>query len=144
MSEREIINRIGIIFLSYRRQLQGRLSGYNITLQQYRILKILAAREYLYPSEIAGMLYCDRPTATLIIRNLEKKNWIKKERDKDNGKLVRITITAHGINKFKEARKAADDIFDVEKTFSAREQKKLNTLLLKLQDGIAGIDYERH
>lgn len=132
----DLMNRVGIIFLTYRRQLQNSLSEFGITLQQYRILKILARKEFLYPSEIADTLFCDRPTATVIIKNLQKKNWVRRERDQNNGKQIMIRITSDGLIKFRETRRVADRLFNQGKIFSDRELQQLNKLLMKLQNEI--------
>ncbi|MFN2285956.1 MAG: hypothetical protein ACK2UQ_16200, partial [Anaerolineae bacterium] len=63
-----VIARMATSFLTWRRYLQNFLVPYKITLKQAYVLRQLTKREYLYPSDIASMLYCDRPTATVIIR----------------------------------------------------------------------------
>jgi DNA-binding MarR family transcriptional regulator len=59
----------------------------------------LERREVLNPSQIADMLYADRPTATLIIGNLQKSGWVAKEQDPENRRRFRVVITPRGRRK---------------------------------------------
>jgi DNA-binding MarR family transcriptional regulator len=94
-----LINKIGIIFLTHRRNYQRGFVPHNITLKQFFVLKQLVKTDFLNPSQIAEMLFCDRPTATVIIKNLERQGWIRREKDPENGKQVRIFITDGGREK---------------------------------------------
>lgn len=84
------------LFLEWRRFLQKRLVGYDITLPQLSLLKELNKKEFLLPLEIADYLHCDRPTASVIIKNLEKKELICRKKDEKNSKFHRIYISGKG------------------------------------------------
>lgn len=94
--------KIGIIFLTGRRQLQRKIAPMKITLKQYYLLRQLTKQEYLNPSQVADMLFCDRPTATVIIKNLERQNWIRREKDPENGKQIRLYLTDEGRKKYEQ------------------------------------------
>jgi len=132
---------IAMIFLTYRRQLQKAFTGQNITLQQYRFLKYLARNEYLLPSVIADLLFCDRPTASVVIRNTGKKGWIKKDKDTENAKQFKIKITPAGLKKITDLEKLPSllALFSdrIEKIFTREERKELERLLKKLWKGIS-------
>jgi DNA-binding MarR family transcriptional regulator len=85
--------------LRWRRFQHAALSTQGITLKQYYVLSQLEKKSYLYPSRIAELLYCDRPTASVVIGNLEKHGWVSRRRDPDNGKRVRVALTAAGRQK---------------------------------------------
>ncbi len=91
-----MMEKVGWLFLEWRRLRQKRISPYGLTIQQYSILKQLTKSDYLAPSDIAEWLHCDRPTASVIIKNLEKKEWIDRCRDEQNAKRHRIFITEQG------------------------------------------------
>jgi DNA-binding MarR family transcriptional regulator len=57
---------------------------------------LLNKREFLLPLEIADYLHCDRPTASVIIKNLEKKALIYRKKDEKNSKFHRIYISKVG------------------------------------------------
>ena len=76
--------RLSVAFLTWRRHLQRHLVPFGITLKQVYVLRQLVRREFLYPSKIAEMLFCDRPTATVVIRNLGKQGWVVREKDEQD------------------------------------------------------------
>ena len=88
--------RLSTVHLTWRRHLQQGLLPYGITLKQVYLLRQLARHEFLYPSKIAELLFCDRPTATVVIRNLEKQGWVSRTRDEQDRRQVRIVLTGAG------------------------------------------------
>lgn len=134
-SKPKIMNMIGFIFLTYRRQVQKELNEYDITFQQVRILRHLTGKKFLYPSEIADLLFCDRPTASVVIRNMERKSWIKKEKDTDNGKQIKISLTDDGRKKVKNLGRALmnmpERLYKPEDCFTEKELEKFEELLYK-------------
>lgn len=94
--EGELTEKLAWLFLEWRRFLQRRLAGYDITLQQMSLLKRLKKSDYLLPHEIADFLHCDRPTASVIIKNLERKGYVNRAKDEGNAKYRRISISKEG------------------------------------------------
>ena len=131
-----IISKMATAFLTWRRYRQSALVPHKITLKQTYVLRQLIRRDYLYPSQIATMLYCDRPTATVIIRNMEKAGWIVREKDKQNRKFVRISITEAGRQKLEELQNSAwaNPTFDPLACLSEEETQELERLLDKLNE----------
>ena len=85
-----VIGRIGVISLMWKRYLQKQLLPHNITLKQTYLLKQLIRVDFLYPAKISELLFCDRPTASVIIGNLVKNGWVQKDHDTENKKRVCI------------------------------------------------------
>lgn len=130
------MGRIGTVFLTWRRWLQKEYARYGVTLKQSFLLGRLAVHEYLYPSDIAQALFCDRPTASVIIRNMERAGWIERETDPKNGKRQRIRLTKAGFAKREEIRrdpKNPERLFDPQSCFDENELKQFKTLLEKLE-----------
>jgi DNA-binding MarR family transcriptional regulator len=128
-----LINKIGIIFLTHRRQYQRGFVPHNITLKQFYVLKQLVKTDYLNPSQIAEMLFCDRPTATVIIKNLERQGWIRREKDPENGKQFKIFISDAGREKLSEVRTVEnDDERDPFECLSPDERETLEKLITKV------------
>ncbi|HNX96732.1 MAG TPA: MarR family winged helix-turn-helix transcriptional regulator [Candidatus Aminicenantes bacterium] len=135
------ISRIGVIHLTWTRRLARQLLPFGLTLKQLHVLQELARRPVLYPAQIAGMLYCDRPTATVILRNLENQGWIEREPDLENRRRTRVVITPRGRAKVAEvaaAGFAGNRGLDLNRLFSAEEEEQLNALLRRLQDHLEG------
>ncbi|WP_282940171.1 MarR family winged helix-turn-helix transcriptional regulator [Paenibacillus sp. RC67] len=138
------MSRIGVIFLTWQRYLQKQLVPHQITLKQQFVLRKLVAKPSLNPSQIAEMLYCDRPTATVIINNMERQGWVQKSKDPLNRKLVHIAITSEGRDKLTSLKQAFDSIqeFDPLSCFSEEENEQLSKLLNKLSDHLQQIKHK--
>lgn len=130
------ISRIGIIHLTWSRQLQRQLLPHGLSIKQLHVLQELLRQEVLNPSAIADMLFCDRPTATVVIRNLEKKGWIKKERDPLNGRQFQVVITSAGRTKVEQILASGFDGnrgLRLEEALNGEEVRQLDRLLQKVQ-----------
>ncbi|KUO75264.1 MAG: hypothetical protein APF77_22370 [Clostridia bacterium BRH_c25] len=136
MSKLLLISKLGIVFLTWKRALQKELVPHKITLKQQYVLSQLAKKEYLYPSNIADMLFCDRPTATVIIKNMERMKWIRREQDAENAKMVRIYITGEGKQKLASLKGASgrEDMtrYDPLQCLTEEERNQLDVLLTKV------------
>jgi len=133
------IGRIGVISQIWKRNLQKQLHPHNITLKQIYLLKQLIQVDFLYPSRIAELLFCDRPTASVIIGNLVKYGWVEKNNDPENRKKIRISITLLGakkVNQVIESGYQGDKSLDLSTTLSDHEIKILDNTLIKLQNVI--------
>lgn len=131
-----LMSKFGVIFLTWRRSLQKDLVPHKITLKQQYVLKHLSKKDFFYPSQIAEMLFCDRPTATVIIKNMERNDWIKREKDDENRKQVKIYITEAGRMKLasmKNSVKSSDsNEYDPLACLSEDEKNQLDFLLTKV------------
>ena len=130
-----VMGRLGVAFLTWRRHLQKSVVPLKITLKQIYTLRQLARRDYLHPSELAEMLFCDRPTVSVILRNMKAKGWIRDEEDPENRKMKRVRITAKGRKKLENvgARWPREvTSFDPLACFSRGELAQFEGLLVKL------------
>lgn len=134
-----LMSRLGIAFLTWRRYLQKQIAPRGVTLKQQFVLRQLSRRDYLNPSEIAGMLYCDRPTASVVIDNLEKQGWVRREKDPQNRKFLRISLTPAGMDKLAELDQVGEPEFDPLACFNVDEKQELERLLKKLNQHLAQI-----
>jgi DNA-binding MarR family transcriptional regulator len=127
-----LMSRLGVAFLTWRRYLQRQLLPYGITLKQQFVLRQLARQGCLYPADIAEMLFCDRPTATVILDNLEKQGWVRREKDPANRKYVQVFLTSQGKSKLEELEEKPKADFDPLACLSPEEVDQLEALLVKL------------
>ena len=131
-----VMSRLGVVFLTWRRHLEKTTKSHSLTLNQYYILRQLKQKEYLNPSEIAEMLFADRPTATVVIDNLKKYGYVRKERDAEDGKRIRVSITEAGVRQVDKAEKDMEEMttFDPLACLSEEEKQTLEALLVKMQN----------
>jgi len=127
---------LSFAFLTWRRHQQRRLVPFGITLKQLYVLRQLSRNDYLYPSQIAEMLFCDRPTATVIVRNMARQGWVTREKDEQDRRQVRVILTAKGRTKLDEINQApwsdADQQVDPLDHLEKDEIVELDRLLTKL------------
>ncbi len=137
-----VIANVTIVSLTWKRYLQRVLVPYDITLKQAYVLRELARRDFLYPAQLANMLFCDRPTATVIVRNMKRRGWVAREKEAQNRKYVRIRITEAGKEKLAELAQSlvSENLFDPLACFSEAEVKELERLIDKLNNHFKKIE----
>ncbi len=130
------MNKIGRIYLTWTRNLKQQLVPHGITLKQQFVLMQLRNKPFLYPHQIAEMLFCDRPTASVIIRNMAKKGWVDKIKDEENRKQYKIIITDAGRDKYTSLNGASGkedmDRFDPLKYLNKEERQQLDQIVSKV------------
>ena len=144
-STTSVMQHLSTAFLTWRRHLQRRLVPYEITLKQVDVLRQLIRREYLHPSRIAELLHCDRPTATVIVRNMEREGWVTRAQDDQDRRQVRVAITEQGRRKLDEIAGATPrDLareLDPLGCFDERQVAELDHLLVRLNAHLARLEH---
>ena len=142
-----IIESISKAFLTWKRHHQRVTLPYGITLKQLYVLRQLERREILHPSEIAEMLYCDKPTASVVIKNMEKQGWIKRTPDPVDSRRTEITLEPSGRIKLVEIRRkpacSPRKSFDPLSCFTCEERAQLTKLLTKLNQHLKQLEDNR-
>jgi DNA-binding MarR family transcriptional regulator len=142
MEQTGSMGKLGTCFLVWRRWLARGYARHGLSLKQYYLLRHLDRVEYLHPADIADMLFCDRPTATVVIRNMEKAGWVVRTRDPENGKRFRVVLTPRGREKYVTARsdpQRPENLFDPLACFDAEERAAFDALLGKLEKHLADL-----
>ncbi len=88
-----------------RKNFNKEIKQYDISSEQYGVLKLVFESEKLTPTQIAELFKRDKATITRIIKSLEKKELIKKENI--NNRSFNILLTKKGIKTLKEVEKIA-------------------------------------
>ena len=84
------------------RKVTGKYTPYfkeiGITYTQYIVFMVLWAseEERVTVGEICEKLYLDSGTITPLLKKMEDKGWIKRERSKDDERIVLISLTKEG------------------------------------------------
>jgi DNA-binding MarR family transcriptional regulator len=143
VSRSAVMQRLGTAFLAWRRYRQRRVAPYGLTLKQSYVLGQLEKKAFLYPSQIAEMLFCDRPTATVVIKNMERQGLVERQRDAQDRRQTRIMITGQGKDKLAELGRSRPALsFDPLSCFSAEEIGELERLLARLNRHLEKIEKE--
>ena len=147
MTEMHILSLLARINRLIRRFLEAGLESRDLTFNQYNLLQLIATRSQIRPSEAAEALGCNRPTATVIINNLEKKGWVHRQTDPANRRQVLVRLTEDGCRKAEETRQwviAVKGSFDPLVGLSEEEIAQLRDLLERIghsvEDHLDGLE----
>jgi homoprotocatechuate degradation regulator HpaR len=72
------------------------LAQYDVTEQQWRVLRVVAEAGRLDATEVAVRASILAPSLTRIIKNLEQRKWIKRCKDAGDGRRVILELTPAG------------------------------------------------
>lgn len=139
-----IMQAVGTASLLWKRYAQKNIHPYGVTLNQYEVLRQLSKKGVLFPSDIAEMLFCDRSTATVVIRNIERKGWVERRVDAKDHRRFRVILTPAGARKYAEVPWDRPEFkrtrFKPTAVFSETEKEQLVSLLAKLIARLNSID----
>lgn len=76
----------------------------DITSVQFGILFILSLTDGLYQTQIANILGKDRPNITRMLDILESRNFLRREKDETNKRIIKVFITKEGMKKTEIAK----------------------------------------
>ncbi|MBL8045892.1 MAG: MarR family transcriptional regulator [Anaerolineales bacterium] len=107
-----------------------------LTESQFAVLEALYHLGPLCQGEISKKILRSGGNITLVIDNLEKQGWARRERDTEDRRLVRVSLTPHG-------RQTIEDVFprhvqaivEEMKVLSPAEKEQLSELCKKLGKG---------
>ncbi len=111
------------------------LDRLGITYTQYIALLVLWEQNSISVKEIGNLLYLDSGTLTPVLKTLEQKGFIKRERSAEDERVVNITLTKKGENLREQALEVPKEVGKCVKLESS-EAKKLYTLLYKILAGL--------
>jgi DNA-binding MarR family transcriptional regulator len=131
-----IMRALGVASLVWKRYAQKNIHPHGVTINQFEVLRQLKKRGTLFPSDIAEMLFCDRSTATVVIRNMEKKGWVQRQIDKQDHRRFQVTLSSSGLEKYQEVPWDTPAFrqtrFQPTACFTKKEKDQLVSLLAKL------------
>lgn len=79
------------------------LDGLGLTYPQYLVMLILSERDGLAVKAIGERVFLDSSTLTPLLKRLEAKGWVKRERDIIDQRQVNIFLTPTGRTKAEDA-----------------------------------------
>lgn len=81
---------------AFTRFYKPRLDALDLTYPQYLALLVLWERDDITVKALGERLFLDSGTITPLIKRLEARGLVKRKRDEDDERQVRITLTAEG------------------------------------------------
>ena len=124
-----------------QRHLRALLEPYGITPAQYLILECLWLRDGLAPKTLVDLLKFDSATLTGLIDRLERAELVRRERDTEDRRALKVQLTEKGQG-FKDTlrelrQRANEQILD---DFPQERREELKSTLVALITKIAPIE----
>jgi DNA-binding MarR family transcriptional regulator len=119
-------------------EFQKRLEEFNLTHQQYRILKFLKMEypEPLSMSEIKDMFIDRNSDFTRLADRLAEKGFIEREADPANRRRIMLSLTGDGLKLITAAEARFNDFEELVSHLSSQEVDIMNNLLTKIRENI--------
>lgn len=111
------------------------LDQLDITYPQYLVLMVLWEHEKLNVRDIGALLRLDSGTLTPLLKRLESKNIVKRERCTHDERIVEVSLTEKGKTIKEKAADIPNEIME-KVPLSATEIEQLKTILNKLLNTI--------
>ncbi len=89
------------IYASHRKitkEYKPLLDKLNLTYPQYLVMLVLWEKSPITVKELGEKLYLDSGTISPLIKNLEAKGFIKKQRDTEDERVVYVNLTVEGMS----------------------------------------------
>ena len=111
------------------------LDEIDLTYTQYITMMVMWENKDISFKELGKKLFLDSGTLTPVIKNLEKKGLVTKERDKTDERNVIVALTKEGIALEERAKKIPEQMQCAYK-LSPEDGKELYSLIYKLLNKI--------
>lgn len=113
------------------------LSELDLTYTQYIAMMVLWECNTISVKELGERLYLDSGTLTPLLKKLESKNYIKRQRNSKDERIVQISITENALKLREQAADIPQKVGSCIK-LSEPEAAALYSLLYKTLDGLRG------
>ncbi|MFL6600337.1 MAG: MarR family winged helix-turn-helix transcriptional regulator [Steroidobacteraceae bacterium] len=125
-----LIGRVRSIMLS---KLDAELQQFGLTGMQFAILKNVADSTADTAAELCRLMHYDTGSMTRMVDRLEEKGLVRRERSKDDRRVVSLRITGAGRTALPRLRDSAAGVIQRMLTgFSATEVNDLQSLLARM------------
>lgn len=118
---------------------RDRACCYDVSVSQCYALERLVSADGLTVNELAASLYLDKSTASRIAQSLVDKGYVVRQRDADDGRVVRLVPTPSGIALSRRiAADVAEEYADMLSDFTPEVRAGIIQLLGRLGRAFAG------
>jgi DNA-binding MarR family transcriptional regulator len=118
-----------------RKKFNKEVSQYNLSSEQFAVMKLVEETGELPPTKVAELLNRDKATITRIVNSLEKKGYVRKEQI--NLRSYNIVLTKEGMDVLKKADEVALKLQQkIKNIISDEEFNSLLKNLAKIRDNL--------
>lgn len=113
---------VGLLNAGYQRKLHRR----KMTLNHWRVLAALQAREPLMAGELARLAVVDQTTLSRLLVRMEENGLVRRTTRPDDARFLEVTLTDRGREEFRQIRAVA--LREFERLFSGLQQDDVERL----------------
>ncbi|MCW5750004.1 MAG: MarR family transcriptional regulator [Alphaproteobacteria bacterium] len=125
-----LMNVLNLRLLEHLRPLQ-------VTVQQFRIMQMLDAREVASVGEISRDTVIEQSVVSRIVDQLERRGFVTRSKRKGNARIVDVKLTEEGRSTFAMMRPYAQAIVaDAVSALSATERRAMEDMLQRMFDHV--------
>jgi homoprotocatechuate degradation regulator HpaR len=122
------------------RQFRPSLRRYDLTEQQWRILRALAAIDAIEVTELARTAFLLGPSLSRILRDLEARRLIERRTAKADLRRGVVSISEKGVRLMEVVAPSSEAIYAaITKRYGARKLTELQDMLGALEASLAGL-----
>src|SRR6266436_8085095 len=122
------------------RQFRPSLRRHDLTEQQWRILRALAAIDTIEVTELARVAFLLGPSLSRILRDLEARHLIERRTDKADLRRTVVSISDKGLKLMEVVAPSSEAIYtEITKRYGARKLFELQAMLGALEASLAGL-----
>ena len=111
------------------------LKPLGLTYTQYIVLMVLWEKESLNVGQLGEILYLDAGTLTPLLKRLEKEEFVKRERSKEDERITVISITKKGMKLKEKCKDIPMKMASEGKSLCEKDAKELYRLLYLFLEG---------
>ena len=126
---------------AFQRLLERRIAPYGVTRGQWYFLRVLWTTDGLSQRELSARVGMMEPTTVIALRSMEKAGLIRRERDGDDRRKVRVLLTGKAKRLRNELLGVARTITDeAEEAISARDLASFRRVIARLTANLDRIE----
>jgi homoprotocatechuate degradation regulator HpaR len=124
------------------RQFRPSLRRHDLTEQQWRILRALAAIDAIEVTELARIAFLLGPSLSRILRDLDRRGLIERKTAKTDLRRGVISISEKGIRLMEVVAPSSEAIYAaITRRYGARKLAELQDMLGALEASLAGLEF---
>lgn len=117
------------------RQYKPFLDELNMTYTQYITMMVMWEHKELTVKELGQYLYLDSGTLTPLLKTMEKKGWVERNRSREDERVLNVSITESGEKLKESAVKVPEQLAGCVK-LEPEEAMQLYKILYKILDNL--------
>jgi MarR family transcriptional regulator, 2-MHQ and catechol-resistance regulon repressor len=119
-------------------RLNAKIEAHGLTTAQFGVLEAIYHLGPMCQKALAGKLLRSGGDVTVVVNNLEKRGWVRRERQVEDRRMIQIQLTSEGRRLIERIfPQHADDIARELSVLEPEEQEELRKICRKLGKGVA-------